>query len=68
MSPSARRPVLPEFIGSRRMYAWRSVLLEDGWPHERDEHGFCENCGATYLEPHYLLAPRVEPVDQVWPE
>ena len=30
---------------------WR----QDGYPHERDENGFCGNCGARDGESHYRL-------------
>ncbi len=33
---------------------WR----RDGYPHERDETGFCGNCGARRGEAHYRLVPR----------
>jgi hypothetical protein len=35
---------------------------QDGWPHERDEHGTCRNCGASKREYHYKLR---EPVSTV---
>lgn len=38
------------------------AFLSDGWqrdghPHERDENGFCGNCGARKGERHYVLKP-----------
>lgn len=30
----------------------------DGWEHRRDETGFCINCGARAVEPHYRLVPK----------
>lgn len=30
----------------------------DGWPHQRDAHGTCADCGATRWEYHYQLGPR----------
>jgi len=38
------------------------AFVSDGWqrdghPHERDENGFCGNCGARKGEYHYALKP-----------
>lgn len=30
----------------------------DGWDHQRDETGFCVNCGARAFIPHYALRPK----------
>lgn len=31
---------------------------KDGWGHRRDETGFCINCGARSVNPHYALLPK----------
>jgi hypothetical protein len=45
---------------AERWWAFAASLLEDGWEHKRSPSGFCENCGATRHEPHYLLQPKEE--------
>jgi len=35
-----------------------AVWSEDGYPHEREDNGFCGNCGASKNEYHYKLKPR----------
>ena len=47
---------------SERWWAWNAEALLDGWPHERDESGFCKNCGATGREPHYKLV--LKPIEE----